>query len=521
MAILPLLARKKGTILNLLAVAACLELVYLLFTWSNGQAAPSASENFRAHNEHLELQTSLREFLQSIRQQHPSLGYGKVPKLDKWDYLIDDYIEKMQKGNDPITIDVMSKFLRVPEEQKQVLKEQHSNVVSKLPNLPHNSLSGRGIVMTGGGSLFGQALVAVKYFNEFFPGVPIELWMTEDEYEPEYCSNLFPTLNATCLIVENVFGQENLKGFEYKGYPLKALALAGSRFEEIYFTDVDSLPLLQLQYLFESTPFKETGLVVFPDYWIRVTAPDYYEIAGVLDADTPKSTPMTAIKGAVPDKMSSESGQMILNKKQHWKSLLLALYYNLNGENYYYPLLCQKHGIAGFGDKETFYSAASVLGEKVYQIQDGVGTLGYHTPDGYHGSAILQLDPQQDYEKYKLGQSIKPQAAILHANNMKMDPYILFNPDESTDSWARPNVRFFKRRLLGPVDGVKQGLHGRDVELLFFEIVQHVVCDWIVDQHMHPRGAPKSATSSSDKDLCKAAVAHVEWLKNNDGADPK
>lgn len=59
---------------------------------------------------------------------------------------------------------------------------------------------------------------------------------------------------------------------------------------------------------------------------------------------------------------------MMIDKEKHFRSLVLAMYYNYYGPNYYYPLLSQ--GAAGEGDKETFIAAAHKFGLPYYQVNE-------------------------------------------------------------------------------------------------------------------------------------------------------
>ena len=65
---------------------------------------------------------------------------------------------------------------------------------------------------------------------------------------------------------------------------------------------------------------------------------------------------------------------MVLNKQQSWKSLLLALFFNLQGE-LYYPLMTDYMGL---GDKETFPLAHLVLRQPYHFVDYAVGVVGIH-----------------------------------------------------------------------------------------------------------------------------------------------
>jgi len=156
-----------------------------------------------------------------------------------------------------------------------------------------------------------------------------------------------------------------------------------SRFDNILWLDADELPLFDPAKLFSSEPYVSRGLVTWPDYWYPTSSHLFYDIAGI---DTPP----------VGLRASSETGQLMISKAKHLRTLELATYYNYFGPSHYYSLLSQ--GAAGEGDKETFLAAAQALQAGFWQVQTPVATLGYTRSDGsFHGVAILQADPESDF----------------------------------------------------------------------------------------------------------------------------
>lgn len=102
-------------------------------------------------------------------------------------------------------------------------------------------------------------------------------------------------------------------------------------------------------------------------------------------------------RGTLPD-WTTESGEMLINKKIHFNTLLLALYYNFDGPYGYYPLLSQ--GGAGEGDKETFVAAANFYKLKYYQVNKmPERAFGWYNEErNYEHSSIVQYNPLVDYE---------------------------------------------------------------------------------------------------------------------------
>ena len=172
------------------------------------------------------------------------------------------------------------------------------------------------------------------------------------------------------------------KTFKVTHYQLKSLAMLFSSFAEILYLDSDSIPVIDPSMeLFSTEPYKSSGLVIWPDFWVSTESPIFYTVAGLsFPPDLPKS--------------SSEAGQVLINKRTHLQTLLLAIYYNIYGPDYYYPLLSQ--GVLGQGDKETFMAAALVLGQSYYRVKTGVAIVGRHSGVEFKGSGMVQHHPSNN-----------------------------------------------------------------------------------------------------------------------------
>ncbi|AOA63794.1 hypothetical protein KP2612_003888 [Komagataella phaffii] len=301
------------------------------------------------------------------------------------------------------------------------LSKSHSAVVKAFPpSFPANAYNGTGIVFIGGQKFSWLSLLSIENLRKTGSKVPVELIIPfAHEYEPQLCEEILPKLNATCVLLQETVGIDLLKSGHLKGYQFKSLALLASSFEQVLLVDSDNIIVENPDPIFDSEVFQRTGLVLWPDFWRRVTHPDYYKIAGiklgservrhVVDSYTDPSLytsssedPFTDIplhdrEGAIPDG-STESGQILISKTKHCQTILLSLYYNFFGPDYYYPLFTQ--GASGEGDKETFLAAANYYKLPFYNIKKGVDVIGYWKPDqsAYQGCGMLQYDPIVDYQ---------------------------------------------------------------------------------------------------------------------------
>ncbi len=308
----------------------------------------------------------------------------------------------------------LSSFLEVSDEQLVGLRKSHKTFVdgistdetfNSLKRLVSRKAKGKGVVYVGGGVYNWLSLLSIQNLRNHDTFLPIEVIIpTIVEYEAEFCETILPQVNATCILLPNVLGDEVIEKFSIKGYQYKVLGMLVSSFDELIFLDADNMATDSVDFLLSTYPFVATGLVTWPDFWRRATSPAFYKIAGIdvsevrvrgdLAITNPEEVPFHDRSGAIPDP-STESGVLLFSKSIHWRSLLLAIYYNIYGPDYYYPLFSQ--GSDGEGDKETFLASAVVLNEAFYQVETNLGAVGYLEDNEFHGTGMAQYDPGQDY----------------------------------------------------------------------------------------------------------------------------
>lgn len=278
--------------------------------------------------------------------------------------------------------------------------------------------SGIGIVTVAGGEFFGPSIVGIRMLRQTGSTLPVEVFLADwSEYEPKICEEVYPALNARCIVVTDYILPEiqeqrvtDLPSITH--FQLKALALLLSSFTQILYLDSDSIPLVDPQSeLFSRPPYTHTGFIGWPDFWLGTESPIFYTIAG-MGGEFPSDLPQT----------SSETGQLLIDKRRHLRTLLLATYYNVWGPEYYYPLLSQ--GGMGQGDKNTFETAAIVLGVPYYRVVTPVKSLGRMDGGHFKGSGMVQCHPTDDYRKYgkKTTISSSSSSASASATTFKLIP---------------------------------------------------------------------------------------------------
>lgn len=432
---------------------------------------------------------------------------------DSFDRDINDDVELREMGDLPATSSILGLYLQVSDEEVATLRRTHKLIMQMLPEtVPENTFGGRGIVMTGGGKYFPMVLTAIRWIRDMDNDIPIEVFMKDkSEYESHICEGLFSTLNVECRVIREIYG-EKLSDKLDSGYSLKPLSILASKFDHIYFMDVDSYPLTSVDKMFQSKVYKQSGYLLNSDYWPRFISPRFYEIVGIelggraRGKDSDQVLFQSDRKNAIPGQ-STESGQIFVHKSAHIKSLMLSTYYNIYGPNLYFTLLTQRG--PGEGDKDTYAAAAKLCGEPYYQTQKGPLTLGFESDGSFHGTTMVQPNFESDYEHFE-GNKKKNDVKMfaLHANYVKANPKYMFVEDEV--SFRVPKLK--QQRFFGTQAEVDKRLKmGEDTEHRLFKTMTDFTCDWAAEQGYVP-GDWKDEDVSR---LCRLMKAHTEWLKEN------
>ncbi|ODV86394.1 glycosyltransferase family 71 protein [[Candida] arabinofermentans NRRL YB-2248] len=373
--------------------------------------------------------------------------------------------------HDMLTENLLNEFVIFNDEFVTSYKESHAKIIELIDDLkfPKGLYKGTGIVMVGGDKYTWLTLISITLMRENGGDLPVEVIIPDrKQYEAQFCDVLLPKLNAKCVVMTDLLGENYAQEIQLNKYQFKGLSLLASSFDNLLLLDSDNIPVAPLtKELFEEEPFTDTQMVFWPDFWKRSTSPKFYDIANLVvsntrvrdvQVDLPESQhyelrPKDAKKiipfhdrlGAIPDK-STESGQLMISKTAHADVVLLSLYYNAYGPTGYYPLLSQ--GVAGEGDKDTFPAAATVLGKQFYQLKKNVGVNGLFLDGGYRGTGMIQYDPILDYQAFLefievhkksdesfdsgildgfMDDNARKSALFLHANFPKLYPVELLN----------------------------------------------------------------------------------------------
>ncbi|CAI8509483.1 unnamed protein product [Hanseniaspora opuntiae] len=265
---------------------------------------------------------------------------------------------------------LQNSYLIVNDNVKDEIAKSHKNFVSYLRQnweYPGHFYHGDGIVIGGG----GQVLPAGdKPFCE----------MLKDKFD-----------NVKCIYLKDIFDEDFLKTHEFHAFQYKSLALMASSFKNVLLLDADNFPLKNIDDIFDN---ELAGIEIDLKQRVR----NFYN--SVNEKTENQRLPYHDFQGTLPDP-SSETGEFLINKEKHWKSLILSLYYNVHGPNVFYHLFSQY--AAGQGDKETFLAAAHILDLPYYQVFLKPSLDAYFEPkeNARRSVAYYQKDYRKDHE-YKL-----------------------------------------------------------------------------------------------------------------------
>lgn len=351
------------------------------------------------------------------------------------------------------------------------MKTAHSNFIKDIQlttaKLAYNPNT-RGITITASDQSLTTLTISVSMLRKTGSDLPVEVFLDKaSTYTEDYCLNVLRPFNVKCRFLSDILvaGEAAIKPHSFQ---FKILAIIFSSFEDVLLLDADAWPVTQPEPLFTSSPFTDSGLVLWPDFWYPSESPYYFEIAKI-----DKIPPLN-------ERPATESGMILYNKTKHAQSLMLAAYYNYYGPDYYYSL--QSQGGQGEGDKETYVWAATALGEDFYFVKQGVRSLGRVDSSGeYVGTGMAQAHPVEDFylnanTPVSKHVPVPLRPLFVHANFPKINPYVTFDKgDEEIHHPVQDQNGTWVRAWMPREVTVE--MFGMDVEESLWETIRTVVCE--------------------------------------------
>ncbi len=249
---------------------------------------------------------------------------------------------------------------------KSFYRELLDNSYDRFPAYPEGRYQGRGIVLCAGGPIHLCNAYVCLQFLRTFTDLPIELFYAGPAEMPEAVQDFLHD-DFGPITVQDIsscrFREEQpfLSIRNFRGCQIKPYALLYSSFEEIFYIDVDNIPLQSPVPLFTSEEYMQTGALFWPDLTItKSTTEELFQVFGVTSELLKRD-------------LEFESGQIVLDKRRCWKALLTVCLANSDVENF--REYCYNHTL---GDKDTFRLAFQFAGQPYHLVQHPPLQVGNH-----------------------------------------------------------------------------------------------------------------------------------------------
>jgi len=204
-------------------------------------------------------------------------------------------------------------------------------IVQQLHHTVMESCDGRGIVICAGGPTYYLcAWVCINMLRYLGCQLPIELWYLDEAELNVDMRCMVEPLGVRCVNASELPSRCNIR--RLFGRELKAFALLNSRFREVLLLDADNVPVADPTFLFDSSQFRDTGAIFWPDITRLPLTASLWQLSGVSARLEPEF----------------ETGQILLNKMQCFNALALTMWFNEHSDFWY-----QYTG----NEKETFHMA--------------------------------------------------------------------------------------------------------------------------------------------------------------------
>ena len=224
---------------------------------------------------------------------------------------------------------------------------QLAEELRRVEPAPCDAANGRGIVVVAGGArIFTNAYVLLHILRrQLASRLPIEVWFFgQSEISPSMAALLEP---FNVRLVDALPLIHKTGATIRDGWQLKSFALFHSRFAEVLLLDADQVPICDPTGVFDWPEYQRSGAVFWPDIVDLQANNQIWEIMGLPARRT----------------ISLESGQLLVDRRRHLRSLQAAVRLNEMADDLYELI---------YGDKDSYLLA--------WTLTDGVFALVPHRP---------------------------------------------------------------------------------------------------------------------------------------------
>lgn len=191
--------------------------------------------------------------------------------------------------------------------------------------------AGQGIVICGGGyTYFTNAWVCIRMLRHLGCKLPIQLWHLGPVEVNDRMKRLVAGYGVECVDGLPIIQQNTrFKNGRVKvGWVLKSVAVARCHFSDVIYLDADNVPVRDPSFLFNTPQYKATGALFWPDIqWFA--DPSVWRV----------------FRMRAKIEREFESGQLVVNRRLNWESVVLAENINFRADIFYRFM---------WGDKDTF-----------------------------------------------------------------------------------------------------------------------------------------------------------------------
>ncbi|MCJ1394612.1 hypothetical protein MMC18_007492 [Xylographa bjoerkii] len=283
-----------------------------------------------------------------------------------------------------LTKDFQSSIVKYPlpnsAAEASILRGIHQHLVARIPTRPPLDLyNGRGIVMLAGQSRDEYAGVSLGMLRLVGGRLPVELWFLDRaSAKTSWCPQLVAK-GVTCrFLSEYTANLSQTFPFEEQQ---RAAVLLFSSFQHALYLHSDTIPVLNPDNTFDSQPYRDTGLIAWPDFWQSSQSGYADFITGARAEIMPERIDYGTI----------DPTQLEWDKERQWKLLVLVLYYNYY-PSFFHPLL-QDFPTRSFAS--TISTALRAL-QVPYTSMPSLTPVPMSAPDGGpegSGVCVFQVSP--------------------------------------------------------------------------------------------------------------------------------
>jgi len=202
-------------------------------------------------------------------------------------------------------------MLNLSSHEAHASRTEHMSVVRHLPPYPENHFAGKGVIMLAGGKYSEFAATSLGMLRAVGSTLPVEVWMKDKSEELDgWCAEMVRD-GMSCRRLQDHMDVSVLPN----PYQWKVFVMLFSSFEEFIFLDADDMPIRNPDVVFDSEVYHEHGAILWPDYWKHTGSPWLPYVIGLSDDQS------NMLEGT----KTAESGQVVWNKRWHWKVIIALL----------------------------------------------------------------------------------------------------------------------------------------------------------------------------------------------------